>query len=265
MYMLNELGHSLWQGNLFMIVILCLGILGFGVFLWRFFLLTYSYNLNFNKFLRDIRKMIAAEDHDRAINLCKGKDSLPKIALRALEAAETDPTTVRGTLEEETIDFVPRLEKGINFLPACAMLVLLTGILGTIDSLWAAFHSVDVLDTAKKQATLAQSIASSLNPTAAGLIIAMLLLAAQQLLKGVAVNITERIHHGVAVLHNLLVPPEVATFMPAMASGSDGVSLGAQQVSEPTFSNDTVDEGDSTDDSFDDVSVEDIKDEEEII
>jgi hypothetical protein len=91
---------------------------------------------------------------------------------------------------------------------------MLTGILGTIDALWIAFRSVDVLDTAKKQATLAQGIATSLNPTAIGLVAAMGLLAGYYLLRGLAVSLTERLHHGVTVVTNLLAPPDMVAYAP---------------------------------------------------
>ena len=88
----------------------------------------------------------------------------------ALEAADSDPTKVRGTIEEEALEFLPSIERRLGALPALTLLIMLVGILGTIDSLWVAFQSVDVLDTAKKQATIAQGIASSLSPTALGLL-----------------------------------------------------------------------------------------------
>src|SRR5690606_3078807 len=118
-------------------------------------------------------------------NICKSAShtSLPHISLKAIEAAERDPTSVRGIIEEETIDFLPRLENRLPALPALATLILLVGILGTLDALWHAFDAIAVLDTSEKQARLAHGIAGSLNPTAMGLLAAMIFLAAHQYLK----------------------------------------------------------------------------------
>ncbi len=273
--MWGELASSFQHLNGYILSILVFGFFGTVVFFERFIMYWRVFGVDFKKFLSNLKRMVAAEDIDRAISLCKNvsKTSLPSIALRALEAAETDPTTIRGTIEEETIDFLPKIEKRLGILPALTLVIMLVGVLGTIDALWAAFHAVDVLDTAKKQASLAQGISSSLNPTALALIFSMALMLGYHVLKGLAVNLSERIHHGVTVLHNLLVPAEAAQFV-AMAPGA-AAAMPAAAMPEPdvvetaapavdSFEDNDEDE-DGGDDSFDDVSVEDIKDEEEII
>jgi biopolymer transport protein ExbB/TolQ len=264
--MWGELAHSLQHANGYVITILVLGFLAFVVLLERMIMLQAVYHIDFAKFLANLRKMIVAEDLDRAITLCKNTSgtSLPRIAMRALEAAETDPTRVRGTIEEETIDFLPAIERRLGVLPAFTLLIMLVGILGTVDALWSAFQSIDVLDTAKKQATLAQGIAAALNPTALGLVFGMVLLAGFYLVKGMAINLVERVHHGVAVLTNLLVPQEAMAYMPVAAEGAAPVAVekAAEEFAPAAGKEETQA---SSEDSFDDVSVEDIKDEEEII
>lgn len=265
--MWGELALSLQHANGYVIAIVILGFFAMMVFFERLIMLQFVYHIDFSKFLGNLKKMVAAEDLDRAINLCKNVShtSLPRISLRALEAAETDPTKVRGTIEEETIDFLPNIERRLSILPAFTLLIMLVGVLGTIDTLWTAFNSIDVLDTAKKQATLAQGIASALNPTAMGLLFGMILLAGYYMLKGMAVNLLERVHYGVAVLTNLLVPQDMVAYA-AVASEGGGGGGGAPTSAAEEFQPPKEDASSGTaEDSFDDVSVEDIKDEEEII
>lgn len=266
--MWGELAHSFQHGNGYVIGIMVVGFFATVVFFERLIMLQFVYHIDFAKFLTNLKKMVLAEDLGRAINLCKNVSatSLPRISLRALEAAETDPTTIRGRIEEETIDFLPNIEKRLGLIPAATLLIMMIGLLGTIDSLWHAFQSVDVLDTARKQATLAQGIASALNPTAIGLLFGMLLLAGHHMLRGMAVNLTERMHHGVTVLINLLCPQEAVAYMPmAAASGGDVSASAPSESAAPSGGDDDPKPASASEESFDDVSVEDIKDEEEII
>ena len=266
--MWNQLALSVQNLNGYILMIFALGFIGSVIMIERFVMLQVVYYIDFAKFLANFKKIIQAEDLVRAINLCKSAShtSLPHISLKAIEAAERDPTTVRGTIEEETIDFLPKIESRLSALPALTTLILLIGVLGTLDGLWEAFASIEVLDTAEKQARLSQGIAGSLNPTALALILCMVFLSAYQLLKSIAVKLTERIHYGITILVNLLVPQEVGYIaQPAMAA-----PMAPPPAPEPVedlaeSDDDETEEEEEDDDSFDDAAVEDIKDEEEII
>lgn len=266
--MWGELALSIKNGNIYMLAIILLSFIATTVIFERFIMLQFRFNIDFKKFLTNFKKMVTSEDYERAVNLCKSasKTSLPKIALRALEAVENDPSTVRGTIEEDTIEFLPRIESRLTMMPAMATVIMLIGILGTIDALWWSFHSIDVLDTAKKQASLANGIAGSLNPTAIAIIASMLILASHQILKGMAIRIIDRIHHGVSVLNNLLVPQEVATTVVAAPAAAVEARDTSDAIVEPAGdATPDQDEGMPADDAFDDAVVDDIKDEEEII
>jgi biopolymer transport protein ExbB len=265
--MWSQLANSFQHGDIYVYLMMFLAWIGLMIMIERFIMLMFVYRIDFKKFLLSFRKMVQAEDIDRALNLCKktSNTALPFITMRALEAAESDPSSVRGVIEEETIDFLPRVESRLHVLPVASTIVLLIGILGTIDRLWAAFHSIDILDTAEKQASLSSGIAGSLSHTALGLLICILLLAGHQLLKSAAVKLTERIHYGVAVLTNLLAPAETTSFVPAMGmmAGTPQQAAASESGSNENQAQNPVAE--EADDNFDDASVEDIKDEEEII
>ncbi len=266
--MLIQLANKVLNADAYIYLMIFLTGAGLIIVSERLFTYIMRFNLDFKKFLTNLKKMVAAEDLDRAINYCKSRNtSLPLISLRALEAAESDPSSVRGRIEEETIDFLPQLERSLSWLPALATLILLVGILGTIDHLWSAFHSIDVLDTSEKQSSLSHGIAGSLTHTTFGLLVAMLLLTGHQILKSMAVKIAERIHYGATVLTNLLAPAEMAAaYMPVMHSEPVAMTESAENLSN---SNEDYSRGSepaaAEGDNFDDASVEDIKDEEEII
>ena len=267
--MWSQLAVSLQDGNPYIIIILLLGFIGTIVIFERLIMLQFVYHMDFNKFLNNLRRSVQAEDIDRAISICKNASptSLPAIGLKAIEASERDPSSVRGTIEEETIDFLPKLETRISILPALATVILLIGVLGTIDSLWSAFASIEILDTTEKQSRLANGIAGSLNSTSMALLISLIFLMGHQIVRGLAIKITERIHYGVSVLINMLAPTEMPSFVAAPIL--DTPIPAATPKPQPAAPMDLQDESDiipeEDDDSFDDASVEDIKDEEEII
>lgn len=265
--MWGELARSFQNGNVYIWAMLVLGFIAIFIAIERFIMLQFIYNINFSKFINNLKKMIASKDMERALTLCKtvSNTSLPKIAFLAIEAKENDPTSVKGTLEEYTLEFLPKLETRISSLPALATVILLFGVLGTIDSLWWAFHSLDVLDTAKKQASLANGIASSLNPTAFGLLVAMIILTAHQFIKSIAVSLLENIQHGVAILFNLLVPADMPVYTNGGSIPIPQTTMMAEKKTEPSSSGQATQTEVQKDDAFDDSSVEDIKDEEEII
>ncbi len=260
--MWNEVAISLQQGNVYIHAMLLLSFFATLIVVERFIMLNYAYNLNFKKFITNVRKALSAEDFDRAKAICKSasKTSFPQITLKAIDAASRDINSIKGVIEEETLDFLPRIESRLMALPAVATAMLFLGILGTIDGLWTTFNSVDVLDTFKKQATIAHGISGSLNPTAIGLFMCMFVLFLHQYLKSKALELTEKIHYGITVLTNVLVPNQpMAAFAP-MAPAPFNAGAGAnQEVGESAF------EETSGDDAFDSSEVEDIKDEEEII
>ena len=266
--MWGEIADSMRAGNGYITAMFVLGFLGAVVLFERFTMLFFVYNINNKKFISELRKMVLADDKERAMSYCKNVSGtgVPYIALKTLEAQAADPSSVRGAIEEAAIEFIPKIEARINVIPAMATLILLTGVLGSIDGLWGAFHSIDVLDTAKKQAILAQGVAASLAPTSLGLLICMVLLAGGQMIRGVAVTITDKIHHGVSAITNLLVPNDVAIV------NTQPVIISQQTVDKtpplPTVSesfNAPAKRTGETQNAFDDVTIDDIKDEEEII
>ncbi len=209
--MWNELALHLQRGNPYLIAILCLTFLAFVFIIERFLMFSFVYNIKFRQFTAQLKSMIQAKDFDRAITLCKSTSStaFPQIALRALEASENDPTTVKGVLEESTLEFLPRIETRVHILPTLATLVLLTGVLGTIDAIWESFHSLAILDTTQKQMTLASGITGSLTYTVFSLLSCMLILFFHQFIRGLATALLDAITLGVTSLHNLLVPAEI--------------------------------------------------------
>jgi biopolymer transport protein ExbB len=268
-----EIASAFQHGDGYIYFMLALAFFGTMILFERVIMLQFVLNLDFHKFLNNLKKAVKAEDLDRAATICRsaGKSSLPAISLKAIEAAEADPSTVRGTIEEEAISFLPRIDARTGTLPALATLILLTGVLGTINALWKAFHSIDVLDSAQKQAMVGHGIASSLTYASLGLMIAMLFLMGHHMIRGMAMRLLDRFQHGITVLNNLLVPAEMSFVQvsPAGPVPAPPVDMGpvdvpaAPQPQTPVAAAPVAEAKGK--DGFEEASVEDIKDEEEII
>ena len=229
--MWREIAIGLQSGNEYLLAIFFISFIALLIIFERILMLSFVFNINFRKFLNAFRKLVSSRSYHQAANLCRATSntSLPLIANRALDALDNDPSTIKSVIEEETIALLPRIEARIAFLPMSATLVLLLGVLGTIDQIWSAFYSINVLDTAQKQVTLANGIAKSLNPTALGLLVSMIILAMHQFIKSSALRVMENIHHGVTVVSNLIAPPDVmvGTKVPAVKKATPSVAATA--------------------------------------
>ncbi len=267
--MFTELLAEFKSGNPYLLVMTALGLIGLAIAFERLMVIQFIYNLNFPKFLLNLKRHIANEDTAKAVSFCKSvkNTSLPYIARKSIEAAEADPTSIRGILEEEAIDFIPKIEARISAIFALSSLCLLIGILGSIDSLWQTFRLLGDQSEETQSFMVGAQIARSLNPAALGVFLSILLLGLYFFVRGLACRLVDRVNHGVIVLFNTLVPTEMGDFMPvSVASPMTAAEpiIAQQIISENTTPAPAPKEA-KIDANFNDAAIEDIKDEEEII
>lgn len=132
-------------------------------------------NVNADRFMAEIRKLVAAGDFKKAIALCKsaGQKALPKVVLAALEEAErkefVDFRAVQNAVDESTLEIIPRLNRRTGWLTVLGNVATLTGLLGTIVGLMISFAAAD----AGGGEGLAQGISVAMQTTMWGLIVAI--------------------------------------------------------------------------------------------
>ncbi len=132
-------------------------------------------NVNANRFMAEIRKLVAAGDFKKAIALCKsaGHKALPQVVLAALEEAErkefVDFRAVQNAVDESTLEIIPRLNRRTGWLTVLGNVATLTGLLGTIVGLMISFAAAD----AGGGEGLAQGISVAMQTTMWGLIVAI--------------------------------------------------------------------------------------------
>lgn len=90
---------------------------------------------------------------------------------------------VEKAMDESLLEIIPRVEKRTHYLSALANIGMLTGLLGTVIGLIAAFASIAQANPAEKASLLAASISVAMNNTASGLFVAITLLLAHMFLE----------------------------------------------------------------------------------
>ncbi len=184
MEFLSRFGESFgWgsSGALFMYVISLFAALAIAIAVERIYYIIVRSNVNADKFMTEIRKLVAGGNMERAIELCeKGKQkALPFVVLRGLkranESEQLDFRAIQNAVDEGTLEVIPKLKERTNYLSMLANVATLTGLMGTIYGLIIAFSAVgsEAISEADKSRMLAEGIATAMNTTIFGLFVAV--------------------------------------------------------------------------------------------
>ena len=177
-------GKSFSPGDpafLFMYVISLFAAAALAIAIERFYYIMIRSNINADKFMAEIRKLVAGGNMDRAIALCdKGKQkALPFVVLRglkrAIESEALDFRAIQNAVDEGTLEVIPKLQERTNYLSMFANVSTLTGLMGTIFGLIIAFDAVGGkgIPEADKTRYLAAGISAAMNTTIYGLMVAI--------------------------------------------------------------------------------------------
>ena len=168
-------------GSAFMWIILLMGALGLTIAVERVYYIVIRSNVNANKFMSEIRKLVASGNIKRAIDLCeKGKEkALPYVVLgglkRAVESEVLDFRAIQNAVDESTLEVIPKLNQRTNYLSMFANVATLVGLMGTIYGLILAFSAVasDSMPEAEKSKALTKGISAAMMTTIMGLMVAV--------------------------------------------------------------------------------------------
>ena len=165
----------------FMWTISLFGVIALAIAIERFYYIMVRANVNADKFMAEVRKLVAGGNMDRAIALCeKGKQkALPFVVLRglkrAIESETLDFRAIQNAVDEGTLEIIPKLQERTGYLSMFANVATLTGLMGTIYGLILAFQAVsgEGVPEAEKTKFLAAGISAAMNTTIYGLIVAI--------------------------------------------------------------------------------------------
>jgi biopolymer transport protein ExbB len=208
--MLHTLGEHFKEGGWGMWPIVFWGIFVIAIVVERAMYL-YKASINKDAFLSNIQKCIYAGDVGRAIKLCSSANApLARIVTAGLMTVNRPDEEVQAAMDEAALRELPNIEHRTPYLALLSNLAMLSGLLGTITGLIAAFGAVGghgggpSIDPGKKAELLAAGISEAMNCTAFGLVIAILGLIGFALLNGKTQGVTDDINEGTVVVLNLV-------------------------------------------------------------
>lgn len=168
-------------------------------------------SINKDAFLANIQKCIYAGDVGRAIKLCSSANApLARIVKAGLMKVNRPDEEVQSAMDETALKELPKIEHRTGYLALLANLAMLSGLLGTVTGLIAAFGAVGghgggpSIDPGKKAELLAAGISEAMNCTAFGLGSAIIALIGFALLNGKTQSLTDDINESTVQVLNLV-------------------------------------------------------------
>jgi biopolymer transport protein ExbB/TolQ len=132
-------------------------------------------HLNAKAFLEQLKRLLAANNVDRAKKLCDATTApVARVAKAGLNRLHRGEAAVAQAMEETMTDTLPEVKTRIGALWSMANITTLTGLLGTITGLIATFNAISSENPAERQEKLSQGIAEAMYNTAYGISIALI-------------------------------------------------------------------------------------------
>lgn len=132
-------------------------------------------HLNAKAFLEQLRKLLSANNVDRAKKLCDATTApVARVAKAGLNRLHRGEAAVAQAMEETMTDTLPEVKTRIGALWSLANITTLVGLLGTITGLIRTFGAIGDANPADRQKKLSDGISEAMYNTAFGLSIALI-------------------------------------------------------------------------------------------
>lgn len=170
---MRNLAEFFEQGGFFMYVNLLCSVITVGIIVERAIFFLGKGAVNAKAFLEQIRKLVTANNVERAVKLCQTTEApVAQVARAGLTRLPKGEAAVATGVEEALTDVTPELKKRIGVLWSIANIATLIGLLGTITGLIGAFAAVGKAAAEQRSTLLALKISEAMNNTWLGLAIA---------------------------------------------------------------------------------------------
>src|SRR5580765_7199703 len=139
-------------------------------------------HLNAKAFLEQLRKLLSANNVDRAKKLCDATTApVARVAKAGLNRLHRGEAAVAQAMEETMTDTLPEVKTRIGALWSLANITTLVGLLGTITGLIRTFASLGDIPSEQRE-KLSRGISEAMYNTAFGLSIALICMVGHLLL-----------------------------------------------------------------------------------
>jgi len=180
-------------------------------------------HLNAKAFLEQIKRLLAANNVDRAKKLCDATAApVARVAKAGLNRLHRGEAAVAQAMEETMTDALPEVKVRIGALWSMANITTLTGLLGTITGLIRTFAGIGNANPADRQTKLSNGIAEAMYNTAFGLSIALLCMVAHLLLSAAQKKVVSDLEAFSLRFENLLAEGGAAQAQAGMAGRAPG-------------------------------------------
>jgi biopolymer transport protein ExbB/TolQ len=190
------------SGGWMMYVILGVSVIALAITIDRVLMLFIRAKLNVTSFLGQIVRSVETNDYAKAIETCniRTKHPLPRILKAGLSKSNRREKEIERAMEEEMLRALPSINRGVGFLGLLGNTATLLGLLGTIFGLIKAFSGVSAASASARQQVLAEGISIAMYTTAFGLIVAVPILFAHQLITGRIERLLIQLEEGATAL-----------------------------------------------------------------
>ncbi len=173
-YYLASLFQYSSNWNIILIVIVFCSIMSFTIFIERFLYLRNS-EIDTNKFIIGLRKIIKDGDMVEAIRICENTGgTISNIVKAGLLKHDRDKDQIENSMEIAGMIEISQLEKNAKILSIIAHIAPLIGLLGTVLGFIQAFSEMRASGLADISATqIGAAMEYALVTTAAGLVVAI--------------------------------------------------------------------------------------------
>src|ERR1051325_6345703 len=130
---MQGLAQFLEQGGTLMYVNLVVSIITLAIIVDRAIFFLGKGSVNARAFLEQIRKLVLANNIDRAVKLCSATEApVAQVARAGLRRVHRGEIAIAQAIEETLVDVTPLLKKRVQILWSIANIATLVGLLGTV-------------------------------------------------------------------------------------------------------------------------------------